>query len=153
MAYIFILLGLILIIATFRNAWSQALEKEVDNRHKQSMIHMDSRLGDLENKLAALAGKEFLFQDNTTDSLGAQMEVLHNELTKFERKLDSYREKEVNSEVLQKVDFKTHFKDAEKESLFNDIREAYASGKSITRLAQEYEKGKGEIELILNLQR
>ncbi|MHB1125914.1 MAG: hypothetical protein ACYC2T_03000 [Bacillota bacterium] len=38
-------------------------------------------------------------------------------------------------------------------SFQQQIREAFASGKDVTELAQQYGKGKGEIELILNMKR
>ncbi|NLJ99957.1 MAG: hypothetical protein GX318_01810 [Clostridia bacterium] len=154
MAYLFIVLGLILVIFTFKYAWRQALGREMAQGQQKAVKEIRDRLDILEREQAALNNR---LSDSTPQEYGKssqeQLSVLSEILLNFERKLDNLGEQEVKSKTFENGDFSSHFKDAEKRNLFNDIKRAYASGKSITEIAQEFEKGKGEIELILNLQK
>ncbi|MHB1421197.1 MAG: hypothetical protein ACYCX4_16745 [Bacillota bacterium] len=89
--------------------------------------------------------------------VGARVELLADTvdllLTKIGRLETRFVNWEQQLEVISPNNFDNQPEKATPGTLQQRIREAYAAGKGVTELAQQFCKGKGEIELILNLKR
>lgn len=134
MNYILAFCGLILIILTFPSVLAELLYNTTVN-------------GSEEDKEVSPLLLEYL--QSIEDRLG----VLADTLAEITRVVD---ERLINKPV-QRQDFTKvldHAKQNNKPLSVNEqIYQGFINGKSVTELAQEFGRGKGEIELILNLKR
>jgi len=154
MAYLLIFLGFVLIAVTGKHVMRQFIEKDVFINQQRFMEQVARRLSILEDKVAALEKSAALGAGGQiTRGMEEKLEILNQTVSNLERKLDNFWEIGNREKPSQELKFSSYVKEAEKDSLFRDIRAAYDAGKSITEIAEEFGRGKGEVELILNLRR
>lgn len=176
-AYLLMILGLIFIAVTGKTVLRQGLEQ------KQQLNYQHGYFENLERRISRLEEEfNEIKISGTSDSLpdmGAKIEKLQQTLTGIENKLEGpaynlvnqydYQQEEQKTYVKQRQDgevnyqidnkkaddkvFTEYVKEAEHEDMFEMVREAYFSGKSVTDIARQFNKGKGEVELILSLRR
>ena len=137
MNYFLALCGLILLILTAPSVLSgrpgegRPAVAKAKEREAISPVLLEY-LQSLEDRLEAMA-----------DALAEMNQVMNRYIT-----VPKQKPEQAFTEVLH------HAKQDNKPLSVNDqIYQAYLKGKSVTELAQEFGKGKGEIELILNLKR
>lgn len=165
-----VLLGALLVGLTWKQAWRQALDKEKNKNYLECVVNLDERVSLLETKVsqsAALSkGATVPVRENREEQVEDKLELLLKGIEGLEQEIKNINQstenksEENDADIDDKVknnqekeDFSEYIDVADHEAVFNDIREAHASGKTITEIAQELGKGKGEVELILNLQK
>ena len=154
MAILLLFLGAVLIGLTWKKAWRQAIEEEKHSQSMESIADLDQRISSLEEKVSQM---EQLPQPSVPEREEAQeadlkWELLLRAITGLENKMDSLY-KDQKTENNGEKDFSAYIKEASHQADFKEIKEAYLSGMTVTEIAREFGKGKGEVELILNLQK
>ena len=131
----------------------------------QLFLKLGERISALEATLSEMQDvrkdSAFTVKDNMLGGLDYKMELLLRAVSGLEDKIDVINEEEEETEENAQLDFTSYLKEATQETaaeatqaaLFKSINEAYLSGKTVTEIAQQFGKGKGEVELILNLQK
>ncbi|NLO89005.1 MAG: hypothetical protein GX088_01525 [Clostridia bacterium] len=151
MAYFLMLLGILLILITGRNAVGQLRDREDVFGFGKLLMKLEERLDELENKVSLMEQSGYpAYKENLTPALNEKINNLTVSLSKIERKLDNFGEKGEKQDSQRK--FEEYVKEAEADD-FQKIRMAYEMGKTIDEIAEEFGRGKGEVELILNLKR
>ncbi|MDN5346768.1 MAG: hypothetical protein PWP65_332 [Clostridia bacterium] len=123
MAYLFLFLGFLLIVFFMPEALRQLSSQEKE----VSLNQLEARIANLED-------------------------TLEEALTRMERKAIFQPELKSPAPTVPERSFAEHLAQAQVDP-YAEIRRAYAAGEDIAALASRYGKGKGEIELILNLRR
>lgn len=138
MVYVILVLGLLLVVMTFKRSWNVvAAEKE---RQLNSLVAKENSGSDT----VPFSGESLEKMENRLEMVAQALVSLKERLELVEKKLVLGEKKEV---------FNTILEDSKRTVLYEDIYAAYDAGKDITTIAQELGKGKGEIELILQLRR
>jgi len=151
MAYFLMLLGILLILTAGRNAVGQLREREDVFGFRESLIKLEKRLDELEKKVSSIEKSgSSAFKEIHAAALDEKINNLTVSLSKIERKLDNFGEKGEKQDLKRK--FEEYVKEAEADD-FQKIRTAYEMGRTIDEIAEEFGRGKGEVELILNLKR
>ncbi|HBT20148.1 MAG TPA: hypothetical protein DEA47_02085 [Peptococcaceae bacterium] len=152
MAYILMLLGMLLILLSGKNAVKQLREKENFYGFKEALKKLEQRMDEIEKKIVSLEEKSgrSVFKEIHSPLLEEKINNLTLSLSKIERKLDNFGEMGEKLNVDKK--FEDYVRDAEADD-FQKIRTAFEMGKTIDEIAEEFGRGKGEVELILNLKR
>jgi hypothetical protein len=157
MTVLLLFLGAVFIGLTWKQAWRQAVDEEKNFNYVQSMVNLGQRVSTLETKLSQLvlaAQDSAAPQDEAIEGMDFKLELLLRAITGLESKVDTLNQKgQQQLENTREKDFAAYIKEASHDAGFKEIRDAYLSGKTVTEIAQEFGKGKGEIELILNLQK
>lgn len=158
MAVLLLFLGIVLMGLTWKYAWRQAVNEEKMSNRMELFYNLEKRISAIESTIADLSASQTqpMISDKSAElgGLDYKMELLLRAVSGLEEKLSDISEKEKNTEEENaQLDFSTYIKESTQEQLFKSINEAYLSGKTVTEIAQEFGKGKGEVELILNLQK
>lgn len=147
LAYLFLACGLILVLATFKKAWRVLFPPEFPLLLQETLeTEAPPHGGEQEEQLSPQGTSETLAeiwvqllarQEEILKGLEAVTTLLVQEREKLEKKITALREP----------------RSLEEESLFQKVRAAYAQGEDLEKIARTFNRGKGEIELILNLPR
>ncbi len=159
MAYVILILGLILIALTFKRTWdfqvfdynaeSQGgiFKKALNNGAAEATGQMDDKDSRNDEVKNITSGTEKMLEDIET-----KLEVIAEILAELKEGLERI-EKGQGAGEKEKESFGEVLAHEKKNALFEDIYAAYDEGKDVTELAREFGRGKGEIELILDLRR
>lgn len=161
MAVLLLFLGVVLIGLTWRQAWRQAVEEEKTNNQMHLYLKLGERISALEAAVSDIRvvhkEPEFTEKDTMLGGLDYKMELLLRAVSGLEDRITVVGEIEEEEEPEEiddgQLDFSTYLKEATQEDEFKSINQAYLSGKTVTEIAQQFGRGKGEVELILNLQK
>lgn len=155
MALLLLFLGAVLIGLTWKQAWRQAVNQEQTFNYMQSIAGLSQRISALETKVSQfeiLPQEPAVPEQEAVEGMDLKLELLLQAVTGLQNKVDTLnKQKEV--ENTGGKNFSAYIKEADHDVVFKEIRNAYLSGKTVTEIAREFGKGKGEIELILNLQK
>jgi len=157
MAVLLLFLGVVLMGLAWKYAWRQAVNEEKMSSRMELFYNLEKRISAIEtviSDLSALQTQPIIPEKSAAlGGLDYKMELLLRAVSGLEEKISDINEKEKDTEENAQLDFSTYIKESTQEHLFKSINEAYLSGKTVTEIAQEFGKGKGEVELILNLQK
>ncbi|MEW6623102.1 MAG: hypothetical protein AB1420_08250 [Bacillota bacterium] len=128
MSFVLIIIGLILIIITLPSAKEKIFSKKYEERTQELIF-----LKRIEDKLDLVLNKLNNMEEPILADHAESMELVSHTYTS-----NSFSERLKKSQAM--VEYK-------------EIIEAHEKGESIINLAQRYNRGKGEIQLILNLKR
>lgn len=156
MALLLLFLGTVLIGLTWKQAWRKAIDEEKNAAYFQSIMSLSERVSALETRVSNFGSlqKETAAaeQESLDELLDYKFELVLRAVAGLEDKIEAFDirpEKQKN----ESKHFSAYVQEAGNEAAFKEIRDAYLSGKSVTEIAEQWGKGKGEIELILNLQK
>jgi hypothetical protein len=155
MGVLLLLLGAVLIGLTWKQAWRQALNEEKDAYYLQSVKGLEQRVADLEAKISEFElfpQEQPAPESEFSGKLDYKLELLTQAVSGLGNQIETLLRKNEGDSHGDR-DFSEYIQEAGHEAEFRDIRDAYLSGKSVTEIAQQFGKGKGEVELILNLQK
>lgn len=157
MAILLLFLGAVLIGLTWKKAWRQAIDEEKHTNSMESIAGLDQRVSALEAKVSQLelSPQAAVPEGEEAKESNLKWELLLRAITGLENKMDTFSKDQVenNAENNGEKDFSAYIKEASHQADFKEIFEAYLSGMTVTEIAQKFGKGKGEVELILNLQK
>ncbi|MDK2820391.1 MAG: hypothetical protein PWP31_356 [Clostridia bacterium] len=154
LAYFLIFTGIILVIIFGFPLLRQFVEDNSQDTIEERLTDLQIELENIANKLKS---DSRLVDQNTENSNSIFQKALENVLSKDRdpRELEPLlqEKKELDSEPVQStVDSDTN-KLNDPKDLKEEIKKAYAEGETIDSLARRFGRGKGEIELIINLNR
>ncbi len=133
MDILFIIIGLIIMFLTFKDAFkihnekilSQGLYKELNNKYEEKIDIIQNKLNNISDRIDDIY--EFLSSDGFLDQ-------------EFKKNKESANFSEVYEKKLY-------------ENEYEDVYKEYMKGASITELARKFNREKGEIQLILSLKK
>ncbi|WP_366922974.1 hypothetical protein MFMK1_003459 [Metallumcola ferriviriculae] len=146
MGWLFILLGGVIIAFSI---------PEIVKDHQ---TNQNTDVVELQDKFQlALQEKESLEyrlrQDSDYDEIHNSLALLTHNLNLMQQRFDQFDETIKKLANSKELSFEQVMNDMNQLTLFDDIYIDYDQGKSITEIAREYKRGKGEIELILSLRK
>ena len=162
MTYFLMLIGVVFVLISFRSAWKQALERSTAESGWQYVQQLEKKITDLEERTALLEaeqhsvsvpGKQAVIDTTAVEN---KLDRLLQTLTDLGEKIPASpvkHEAEDYEKGREGVSFENAMEKVEGNRLFEEIFRAHSAGKSITEIAQEFDRGKGEVELILSLKR
>lgn len=157
MAILLLFLGAVLIGLTWKKAWRQAIDEEKHTNFMEAIVGLSQQVSALEAKVSQLelspqATVPEVWEPKETN---LKWELLLKAITGLENKMDTFSKDQVenNAKNNGEKDFSACIKEASHQADFKEISEAYLSGMTVTEIARKFGKGKGEVELILNLQK
>lgn len=155
MAVLLLLLGAVLMGLTWKKAWRQAVNEEKNFYYLQSVGGLERRVSDLEEKISELEAVQKELSAPKYEDAGRidyKMELLLHAVSGLENQIEALLKKNEDDND-RDSDFSEYIEKAGQDAEFQAIQKAYLSGKSVTEIAQQFGMGKGEVELILNLQK
>lgn len=132
-------LGLIIIIVFTPLAWRKAKEEAASNGNSFGQV-LSEEIQALEAQLAQLR-QEYRTMSHQVEAGPVKTEAVQVEQVTEGRPIKLLEEQETAPGKLPDI------------QLYRQVFQAYDDGKSVTEIAKELGRGKGEIELILNLRR
>ena len=135
MAYILLLTGLILMLISSRFAFRTIQTSTFDP------IEVKSSEDTVNAGHEKISGKVY-------EDLGDKIELLSLAVERLTSQIANEPKEEHSPDEFPQV-----FASQEKLNVFQDIYAAYDTGMGVTEIAREYNRGKGEIELILSLRK
>ncbi len=145
MGWIFLILGVSILLVT-----APGLVREKPAGLEKAVLSLQNRLDTLDrNGETSRQVGGF----NANSELEEQLAAVADTLNLLQKRLDRWDETVKKLAKQSELTFENTLSDVNQMTLFDDIYAAFDQGKSVTEIAREYNRGKGEIELILSLRK
>ncbi|MGI6649844.1 MAG: hypothetical protein ACOX5W_12570 [Bacillota bacterium] len=161
MVYLLLGVGMMMVIFSLKHTIKYFRgEPQTDSEYMRAYINKGYQLpdADQEGVLAGYQelGKRLDFLAAKIESFSLRDEAIFEQIAQLNEQVKSgqqllYNLKFGNTAPSQTSSFTEVLDASQQKVLYKEISEAYHAGKDITQLASEFNRGKGEIELILNL--